>query len=751
MHYNVTEFVRPANIAVVIEKGHRDQLEAALRYFSMLWGGNFCSIAEIELSNSVEGKIMRSEVAALERHLDIFIPDLVVCATAKLIGSLPELNCDVHEAGFFENPKTWESVPGVRITSMIPPRGTKIVAASSEADLFTLAAYGGIPQGIEIRDYLLRHSLSLELIDDFAGGDAYCGYDALSYLGCRNLSRGFNHDPGALPVMLFIDSSSVHDVVLSWNIRALNDMVAICSVTKNGTMTDSWFEKTLINAISTPLFGASPTIEYTEAALVALPSVPVEISKRLANCQTLNGEIGIDEAQELVLRNGLNKTVVFETIKNHDGGFDDKLLTIPVTEAKVVDGDNNPACNWVSVFRVSDNDPMADTAMAWPMGLCGNTHHPTRYHSSVGQLLVRGQQGFEFQVSRCTPQISIKVPSRLEMAKAFFKSHEIHANCSQAGQIAEALIRRVGGLAACDIFDEATILGLNEMATSERKSLVAAAFEQRFKGSGSEPKWEQLVERGVAEVGLDIKCTKCAGVAWFQLDNLGTVLKCQACLEQFSFPKLSVRDRKRVNWSYRVVGPFAAPDYARGSYTVAKTLKFLGLDFEAIGDRNITWTAGLDLLDANAKKLEVDFLMLHENTSRFKGLSSQPELILGECKSYGPNAFQLADFQKMAALGRRFLGSTLVFSALKRRDQFSHSEQQTLRSLISWSKEPADTPIMQNANIMVLTGDEFFEATSLCVRGSLDELHMQAGLAGTKRKSTMTKLTDVLQARQKWM
>jgi hypothetical protein len=69
------------------------------------------------------------------------------------------------------------------------------------------------------------------------------------------------------------------------------------------------------------------------------------------------------------------------------------------------------------------------------------------------------------------------------------------------------------------------------------------------------------------------------------------------------------------------VGPFAAPDYARGAYAVALTLR-------ALADRRdaeVTWSTGLSLEQLNC---EIDFVAWHRG-GRFLD-DERDEPLLGE-------------------------------------------------------------------------------------------------------------------------
>ena len=56
------------------------------------------------------------------------------------------------------------------------------------------------------------------------------------------------------------------------------------------------------------------------------------------------------------------------------------------------------------------------------------------------------------------------------------------------------------------------------------------------------------------------------------LTSLDYTITCMRCLKQFSFPQAGA-EFKKLRWLYRVIGPFATPNFARGGYAVALTLR----------------------------------------------------------------------------------------------------------------------------------------------------------------------------------
>jgi hypothetical protein len=209
----------------------------------------------------------------------------------------------------------------------------------------------------------------------------------------------------------------------------------------------------------------------------------------------------------------------------------------------------------------------------------------------------------------------------------------------------------VGSLHSCALFAERDIVKLlDEMAATKvvRSDALGAVEESNYPDRAVPThRWEALftqkrrqhrmrsitleafTKSSVLRAGLEVRCPHCAQRNWFDLTALDYTITCNRCLKQFSFPQAGP-EFKKLRWLYRVIGPFATPDFARGGYTVALTLRVLAHGL-GVGDRRMTWTTGLEL-DLGTSKVEVDFALWYQRDSLFKE-SHEPTLVFGEAKS----------------------------------------------------------------------------------------------------------------------
>jgi hypothetical protein len=225
------------------------------------------------------------------------------------------------------------------------------------------------------------------------------------------------------------------------------------------------------------------------------------------------------------------------------------------------------------------------------------------------------------------------------------KQHGIEATLSDPGRIAKQMLEQLGGLWGVHLLaDLETLQLLNKMAGGVRKranetETVEETFELRtaplkdWTDLISRRKQRQrlpevdlaaLTKRNVIRLGLETDCPHCNAKNWNSLNTVDYSVTCDRCLKPYDFPQSSLREHNR-NWSYRVVGPFSVPDYARGSYGALLALRVIDR-FDSSADDMIFTTAmnlTFDGIDA-----EVDFLVWRRE-HRLE-TNAPPDIIIGE-------------------------------------------------------------------------------------------------------------------------
>jgi hypothetical protein len=178
---------------------------------------------------------------------------------------------------------------------------------------------------------------------------------------------------------------------------------------------------------------------------------------------------------------------------------------------------------------------------------------------------------------------------------------------------------------------------------------------------------DQLLERGVFRVGLELKCSNCELAFWQPLDDVKTKVECQYCGKVFDITT-QLRDR---NWAYRRSGLFGRDDHQHGGIPVAVTLQQLDTDLSSHG---MLYTTCLELTasGANVDVCETDFVVITTGFSHHQ--RHLPQIVIGECKAGGgeitpDDADHLAKIAE--ALPRRRVSAFVLFA---KTGQFSEAE-----------------------------------------------------------------------------
>ena len=256
-----------------------------------------------------------------------------------------------------------------------------------------------------------------------------------------------------------------------------------------------------------------------------------------------------------------------------------------------------------------------------------------------------------------------------------------------------------------------------------------------------------LVDRTAVELGLEVRCQKCSSWSWFALNKLGYQLQCSLCLQSTSFPCAEPGNSKKVRWAYRVVGPFALPDYARGGYAAALSLRCLAA---VVGGRDrgqMTWCAGRELSLNGGPKVEPDFIVWYQRGGITRDdQSSVTDIVFGEAKSFGRDSFRTEDVANLKAIAQRFPDSVLVFATMRQPADMSTDEIRAIRRLALWGRQPIEREGRTRAPVVVLTGIELFSGASLAdTWQELGGRHATLGCEPRLQTDNLRVLADVTQ------
>ena len=348
-------------------------------------------------------------------------------------------------------------------------------------------------------------------------------------------------------------------------------------------------------------------------------------------------------------------------------------------------------------------------------------------------------------------------------------AHQVPAILSDAGKATEQIIQALGGLGwgvLCLTY-KGIIELLNEMSkNSATKTTHYKEFKNKIHTAINNDNlrkrtFETLVERKAVELGLEIKCDKCGSPSWYPVNQLDYSLTCSLCFKQFDFPITSPLG-EHSKWAYRVVGPFALPDYARGGYAAALAIRFFANVIGGFDQAGVTWSSAQELTLSTDKKVEVDFMLWYQRKKIYGtgrsffgtglpifGMDRPTETVFGEAKSFGrrgEDVFEQDDVNKMKLLAEEFPGSILVFATMK--EELSAEEIDRIKELAEWGREYDLERRQTRAPVIVLTGTELFTTGSLTTSwkrkgGRHEDLAKRASL-GTSNLRILANFTQHL-------
>jgi hypothetical protein len=338
---------------------------------------------------------------------------------------------------------------------------------------------------------------------------------------------------------------------------------------------------------------------------------------------------------------------------------------------------------------------------------------------------------------------------------------------SDAGKATQQIIQTLGGLGGVrNIANAGVVKLLNDMSRKPTaKSMKQHEFINKVRGATKGNIWlggaaENLVKRNAVELGLELRCSKCSSWSWYSLKQLDYKINCSLCLRDFDFPVIESGGTDSLRWAYRLIGPFALPDYARGGYAASLAIRFFS---EIAGQHNskVTWSAGQELTFASGKKVEADFILWHQCTESF-GTDYPTEVVFGEAKSFGgegsknplnathratkEEVFKEGDLENMKILAEAFPGAVLVFATMKEASDLTKGEVARLRKLAEWGREYVRESRRTRAPVIVLTGTELFAGASLSTAWEeKGGRHKELGALAYIRHDKLKTLADLTQ------
>lgn len=328
----------------------------------------------------------------------------------------------------------------------------------------------------------------------------------------------------------------------------------------------------------------------------------------------------------------------------------------------------------------------------------------------------------------------------------------IKTTLSGSGRATQQIIETLGGFPwVSALASEAVVKLLNDISRRPvNKSMEHHQFRNRIKEATKDKLWNRgafkvLVEKNAVELGLEVRCEKCGSWSWYSLAELDTELKCHLCLKRYGFPAINPTDRDRASWAYRLIGPFAQPNYAQGGYAAALSIRFFADVLSGVTESRITWCAGQEMTLSSMQTVEADFILWYRR-QELLGSPHSTQLVFGEAKSFGKDAFTAEDVFRMKQLAIAFPGAALVFATMRQPSDLTREEIARLSELARWGRHYEDARSEARALVIILTGIELFTDHNLSHNWrALGGRHAEIIAPAYVRPDNLRELADITQ------
>jgi len=776
-HISVHVRMRPIRFGFLVRPNDYKHTLEIFRANTCLWGGKFNPIIPYfkQVPRWWDRHSHRFETAAqiINGYLDFFQPDFIVEAESGLadgLGFNKERVLQLSDLLMRDDGRDWNR-NGLSVLDLYRDMYRKEFqfARRHEHDIIDV-----VPEEIPLTGFCACLFGAFPVESDFAHfssafTDAFgpkkvtlngaalaklyeTGFSSAIRIGHSKIETDY-YDHGD-PVLFVLDAHDSRDLIDYWNLRAI--MRTVIPVPVQWLEDLSAFSKKFIIKNYRPLPGNQYGVMIHPTVMFAR-SVPTDDIERI---HTEHFRVDVAEAN---LRQDS-----YPSIWRHSSmpekrpmlSAAEKTNEVPVVSDKpAIQFDTlhpefaaefGNETRWANVIKLRDRTSSDQIATVYPCDY-KNPSYPnfTPYRH---EPLLPTMDGFVIFPRSKNVLERWELPDGTTAINSWLKTQGIKTVMSDAGRSTQQIIQTLGGFSGVSSFTSAGVVKLlNKISRSTSRSAHHDEFKNRIKDAIGN-KWrgkycfESLVKLGAVELGLEVKCTKCSSWSWYSLKQIEYQLNCSLCLRQFEFPIIDPGASNNSRWAYRLIGPFALPDYASGGYAASLSIRFFSQTLNGC-DQAVTWSSGLKLELSPVSEVESDYIIWYQR-EQFYGKDHPPELIFGEAKSFGEDVFKVDDIERMKKLAARFPGSVLVLSTMKQADEVSKEEISRISKLAEWGREYIREIHQTRARVIVLTGKELFASSSLRdvwkeTGGRHTEL-IQHGMVRPENLSVLANLTQQL-------
>ena len=731
--------LRPIRFAFMVRPDDGLRLRRVFHVSTCLWGGMFNPIIPFfkQVPKWWERHGLRFESAKqiVNGYLDYFEPDFVVEATKgiangfgidsdrvlQLTDVLPRSD-DPRDKGHGQTVIDLYRKLYREEFQFVRRRKHNIVSVSSDVrafEDFSACLFGAFPKQSNLKYFAtaFKDAFEPEVVAIDAKGLQRLyksGFTSALQIGRRGLEVQFNDHSD--PTLFILDAQKPRDLLDFWNYRAVHRNGIAIPVQWLKELSDLC--KEYIRANYRPLPGNPHGVMIRPVCMFSR-SIPEKDVKALHGKYLRVEEKGANTLQDWYppIWRPSPEIMVRQTRPTISAAEKSLHVSLDIENPHIRFDSLHPDFStrfgsenrWANVVNLTDWSFKDRIATVFPTDF--RVRAVPRFGLGGEHLLVTQEGVVDFPNYQDIPHSWRLIEGR-EAIKLWLKEAGVSCQLSESGRATQQIVQTLGGFNGVrSLAYEGVIKLLDAMA---RRPITRSAhqreFENKINVATKGDSWpakvlETLVERKAVELGYELNCSKCGHWSWYPLKQLDETMTCDLCLQRYAFPRTRPTDSKRARWTYRVVGPFALPGYAAGGYAAALAIRFFADVIGRMHRAGTTWSPGQELELTSDTKVEVDFLLWYQR-KQLLAPDEPTQIVFGESKSFGKDAFKSEDLMRMKSIACRYPGATLVFATLKEAEELSRDEIQRIRKLAEWGREYDRNQRQTRAPVIILTGTE---------------------------------------------
>lgn len=699
---------RPLRIGFVIRQGHAEDILAAVKLNTVLWGGMHNFLVPL-------GGPDQSGARELVKwaRVDLLHPVADTEEVRDFCNSMKHLRWDtVHHEGLYQRGPDGERLSVVDILAWLDRHRQRyggdettsrfVVVQWNEADPLALVfaiMFGKFPAPTErgiFFDYEQAYRSALGARTELAvPGAGFPLQDFLVHRYPALLLTALELQPNQLAperaAGLYVGQAGSLDLVNFWNLRAAGANLTYCPIEhidRISGYTTRWLQDLARRQRGAPRFRLYHRRE-TEPPREVLALFPAE-SPPTSPQIVAAPETFIDSP---IFSLDDQNVLASVEIRQEGPPSIDLSLPGPPFDVRELDWAGQQQA-WVASIRSSTEYAFPGYTLNLPGLPDLNEWYSRRVTVVPWTLRVEPEAvGLITYVSSQTLHLQpVKIP---DLVNQIATRAGITAALSQPGRKAQQLIQQMGELEGCRVFKIAGVRVL--IASGEAHDGVTRSHAVQVIGNADpetgQPRFEKyeslhierrdepkltphstfdfLLKRRILRAGLILECPRCLLKFWLGIQSFGEESRCEFCGEAFEVtPQL----KDRGDWRFRVTGLFGSKGGEEGAIPVVLTLLQL-LRMQGPSG-SFLYTCPTKLV-GDGVDCETDFIVIEHNGRPF------PNIVLGEAKT----GYEITeeDVRKLSTASTKLeqsgVQSYLLFSTT--RDTFTEAEIARFRTLTS--------------------------------------------------------------------